>query len=210
MPLHEGLGVSPSPKGPSERAALHQIKKYANRKLYDADEKRYISLPGIASLVREGENIHVVDNETGDDITGLVLSQILREQERQGRVLPQTLLTALVRRGTGGLKQLRGSFQASLKALEALEDEIQERVDSMAERGEITLTEAQELREELLDRARERQSSVEDSILEEIEDSLVRLGVPTRSYVEGLHSQLDDIGAKVDSLVALGGQDTSY
>ena len=188
---------------------MRQIKKYANRKFYDTEEKRYVSLSHIASLVREGEDIQVVENETGDDITGLVLSQILREQERQGRVLPQTLLTALVRRGTGGLKQLRGSLQASLKALEALEDEIQERVDSMAERGEITLTEAQELREELLARARQRQSSAEGSILEEIEDSLVRLGVPTRSDVEGLHNQLDEIQAKVDTLLGRQEENTA-
>ena len=194
--------MSPLSQAPAERAALRQIKKYANRKFYDTEEKRYVSLSHIASLVREGEDIQVVENETGDDITGLVLSQILREQERQGDFLPQTLLTALVRRGTGGLKQLRGSLQASLKALEALEDEIQERVDIMAERGEITLTEAQELREELLARARQRQSSVEDSILEEIEDSLVRLGVPARSDVEGLHSQLGEIAVKVDALLS--------
>ncbi len=194
--------MSPLSQAPAERAALRQIKKYANRKFYDTEEKRYVSLSHIASLVREGEEIQVVDNETGENITGLVLSQILREQERQGDFLPQTLLTALVRRGTGGLKQLRGSLQASLKALEALEDEIQERVDIMAERGEITLTEAQELREELLARARQRQSSVEDSILEEIEDSLVRLGVPARSDVEGLHSQLGEIAVKVDALLS--------
>ena len=181
---------------------MRQIKKYANRKFYDAEEKRYVSLSGIASLVRDGEEIQVVDNETGEDITGLVLSQILRDLERQGSFLPQTLLTALVRRGSGGLKHLRGSLQVSLKALEALEDEIQERVDSMAERGEITLTEAQELREELLTRARQRQSSMEDSMLEEIEDSLARLGVPARSDVEGLHTQLDEIGIKLDSLLS--------
>ena len=188
---------------------MRQIKKYANRKLYDTEEKRYVSLSHIASLVREGEDIQVMDNETGDDITGLVLSQILREQERQGDFLPQTLLTALVRRGTGGLKQLRGSLQASLKALEALEDEIQERVDVMAERGEITLTEAQELREDLLARARQRQGSVEDRLLEEIEDSLVRLGVPARSDVEGLHNQLDEIQAKVDTLLGRQEENTA-
>lgn len=181
---------------------MRQIKKYANRKFYDAEEKRYVSLSGIASLVRDGADIQVVDNETGEDITGLVLSQILRDLERQGSFLPQTLLTALVRRGSGGLKHVRGSLQASLKALEALEDEIQARVDRMAERGEITLTEAQELREVLLARTRRRQSSVEDSILEEIADSLVRLGVPTRSDVEGLHGQLDEIAAKVDALLS--------
>jgi polyhydroxyalkanoate synthesis repressor PhaR len=181
---------------------LRQIKKYANRKFYDTEDKRYISLPGIASLVRAGEDIHVTDQETGEDITGLVLSQILREQERRGGFLPQALLTALVRRGSGGLKQLRGSFQASLKALEALEDEILEHVEAMAERGELTLSEAQELREELLARGRERRASTEEKILREVEESLLRLGVPSRSDVESLHTQLDEIGAKLDSLLS--------
>jgi polyhydroxyalkanoate synthesis repressor PhaR len=181
---------------------LRQIKKYANRKFYDLDQKRYISLSGIASLVEDGEEIQVVENETGEDITALVLSQILGDLERQGSFLSQSLLAALVRRGSGGLKQLRGSLQASLRALESLEDEIQERVDSMAELGEITLTEAQELREELSDRARQRQASAEERILQEVEGSLARLDVPTRSDINGLHSQVDDIAAKVDTLLS--------
>ena len=202
MSRHEGLRVSPSPGAPAERAALRQIKKYANRKFYDTEDKRYISLPGIASLVRAGEDIYVTDQETGKDITGLVLSQILRDLERRDGFLPRALLTALVRRGSGGLKQLRGSFQSSLKALEALEDEILERVDAMAKRGELTLSEAQELREEMVARGRERQASTEEKILHEVEESLLRLGVPSRSDMESLHTQLDEMGAKLDSLLS--------
>ena len=181
---------------------MHQIKKYANRKLYDTEEKRYISLSGIAAMVRAGEDIQVVDNETGDDITGQVLSQILREQERQGGVAPRTLLTALVRRGSGGLEHLRGSLQSSLHALTTLEDDIEHRIEALTERGEISLTEVQELREEMAARARERQASAEERILQEIEGSLVRLGVPDRSDVEGLHNQLDEIAVKVDALLS--------
>jgi polyhydroxyalkanoate synthesis regulator phasin len=59
-------------------------------------------------------------------------------------------------------------------------------------------------------RARERQTEAEERILAEIEGSLVRLGVPTRPDVQALQNQLDGIAAKVDSLVALRGQDTSH
>ncbi|RMD76579.1 MAG: pesticidal protein Cry15Aa, partial [Chloroflexi bacterium] len=48
---------------------MHIIKKYANRKLYHTNEKRYITLDGIAQLVQKGETVQVLDNETGDDIT---------------------------------------------------------------------------------------------------------------------------------------------
>ncbi len=181
---------------------MRLIKKYPNRKFYDTVDKRYVSLPDIASLVRAGEEIQVIDNESEGDITTLVLSQILREQERKGESLPQSLLTSLVRRGGGGLKQLRKSFQASLGALQVLEDEAQDNIDRLVERGEISLAEAQELREELLAGARNREAILEERILEEIEASLIRLGVPTGSDLEGVKSHLHKIEAKVDSLLS--------
>jgi polyhydroxyalkanoate synthesis repressor PhaR len=181
---------------------LRQIKKYANRKLYDTVEKRYISLRGIAALVRDGEEVQVLDNETGEDITTVVLSQILREQERAGSLLPRPLLTALVRRGSGGLAHLRGSLRSSFQALKTLEDDLDQRLEALAQRGEISLSEAQELREEMATRARERQAAAEERILEEIEGSLTRLGVPTGTDVEALSQTLAEIETKVDSLLS--------
>jgi polyhydroxyalkanoate synthesis repressor PhaR len=179
---------------------VRHIKKYANRKFYDTEDKRYVSLSGIASLVRAGEDVQVLDNQTGEDITGLVLSQILREQEREGGLLPRALLTALVRRGTDGLEHLRGSLYSSLRALETLEDDLDQRIETLAERGVISLAEAQELREEMVAGAQERQANAEERILLEIEDSLVRLGVPTNEDIEALNEHLAEIGSKLDSL----------
>ena len=53
------------------------IKRYANRKLYNTETSRYITLKGIAKLLDEGESVQVVDKETGEDITQVALSQIL-------------------------------------------------------------------------------------------------------------------------------------
>lgn len=180
---------------------MHLIKKYPNRKLYDTEDNRYVSLGSIASLVIAGEEVRVVDNTNGEEITTLVLSQILREQERKGSFLPQALLSALIRKGAGGLNNLRDSFQSSLSALQALEDEVRESIDTMAQRGEIGMTEAQELREELLRAARRRQIAMEERILQEIEASLTRLAMPTRSDLEGVSSRLAEVEAKVDSLM---------
>jgi polyhydroxyalkanoate synthesis repressor PhaR len=62
----------------------HLIKKYANRKLYDTQTSRYITLEGIADLVRDGHTIEVVDRDTGQDLTQVVLSQIVLEEEKRG------------------------------------------------------------------------------------------------------------------------------
>jgi polyhydroxyalkanoate synthesis repressor PhaR len=62
----------------------HLIKKYANRKLYDTRTSRYITLDGIADLVRDGHDIKVVDRDTGHDLTQVTLSQIVVTEEKRG------------------------------------------------------------------------------------------------------------------------------
>ena len=62
----------------------HIIKKYANRKLYDTRTSSYVTLEGIAGLVRDGHEIKVVDRETGQDLTQVTLSQIVLSEEKRG------------------------------------------------------------------------------------------------------------------------------
>ena len=62
----------------------HLIKKYANRKLYDTRTSSYITLEGIAQLVREGHDIKVVDRDDGRDLTQVTLSQVVLEEEKRG------------------------------------------------------------------------------------------------------------------------------
>ncbi len=76
--------MSPSPE-------RHLIKKYANRKLYDTRTSRYITLDGIAQLVRDGHDIRVADRDTGADLTQVILSQIVLTEEKRG---PQRLVDA--------------------------------------------------------------------------------------------------------------------
>ena len=62
----------------------HLIKKYANRKLYDTRTSRYITLEGIAQLVRDGHAIKVVDRDDDRDLTQVTLSQVVLEEEKRG------------------------------------------------------------------------------------------------------------------------------
>jgi polyhydroxyalkanoate synthesis repressor PhaR len=74
------------------------IKRYANRKLYNTQTSRYITLKGIAELIEAGEPVRVIDNESGEDITSVTLSQILVDTERSSRRVPGTVLTDLIQR----------------------------------------------------------------------------------------------------------------
>ncbi len=75
------------------------IKRYANRKLYNTASSRYITLKGIAELLDEGEEVHVIDNETGEDITSVALSQILVDSTRSKGDPSPSLLSQIMERG---------------------------------------------------------------------------------------------------------------
>jgi polyhydroxyalkanoate synthesis repressor PhaR len=78
--------------------AEHVIKKYANRRLYDAASSRHVTLDDLRGLIAAGERIKVVDDKSGEDITRSVLLQIISEQEHFGRpILSIPVLEALIR-----------------------------------------------------------------------------------------------------------------
>ncbi len=74
------------------------IKKYANRRLYDASQSRHITLDDIRGLIVKGEKIRVVEDKTGHDITRHILLQVIAEQEQFGRpILSTTVLESIIR-----------------------------------------------------------------------------------------------------------------
>ncbi len=88
--------MSSNENTPSQPAA-RIVKRYSNRKLYDTVESRYVTLPQIAELVRKGEDVRIIDNNTKEDLTSVTLAQILYEEERkQSSTLPLTTLKDLL------------------------------------------------------------------------------------------------------------------
>lgn len=74
------------------------IKKYANRRLYDASQSRHITLDDIRTMVVSGEQVKVIEDKTHEDITRLILLQVIADQEQFGRpILSTTLLESLIR-----------------------------------------------------------------------------------------------------------------
>ena len=81
------------------------IKKYGNRRLYDTQDSRYITLEELADKVRRGTDVRVVDASSNDDLTQATLAQIILESGTAARVLPVGLLTQLVRLGDDALAE---------------------------------------------------------------------------------------------------------
>jgi polyhydroxyalkanoate synthesis repressor PhaR len=94
------------------------IKRYANRKLYDAQASRYVSLDDLLELIRAGENIQVVDAGSGEDLTSVTLAQVILERERGRRGgLPSAFLHQVIRHGETWGDFVTSSMRASLEGM---------------------------------------------------------------------------------------------
>ena len=74
------------------------IKKYPNRRLYDTQVSRYITLEEVRQLVLQNIVFRVEDKRTSDDITRTILLQVIAEQEENGNpIFSVELLSFIVR-----------------------------------------------------------------------------------------------------------------
>jgi len=92
------------------------IKRYSNRKLYDTQESRYVTLEELEELIRAGKEISVVDVSTGEDLTSVTLAQIILENERNHRAtLPTAFLHQLIKHGEAWQDFIQRSLRSSLE-----------------------------------------------------------------------------------------------
>jgi polyhydroxyalkanoate synthesis repressor PhaR len=127
------------------------IKRYANRKLYDTRDSRYVTLLQLAAMIREGEDVRVLDNATKEDKTEVTLALIFSEElKSRPRALPVSTLEALVRQH--GRQQAPesdlASFDEPVRTLlpAAVVAHLEQKLDRLAERvaeieGRLTRTE---------------------------------------------------------------------
>ncbi|MGE5602631.1 MAG: polyhydroxyalkanoate synthesis regulator DNA-binding domain-containing protein [Nitrososphaerales archaeon] len=176
------------------------VKRYPNRKLYDTAAKQYVSLEGVADMIRRGEPVQVIDHASGEDHTTLVLTQIIVEQEKRGTgFLPLDVLTGLVEAGGNTLATLRQRLTVPLDVLRQVDDEIQARIEKLVSLGELAEDEGRRLAQKLValgaavraDRVRQDEA---------LERALRSRGVPTRDDLERLSQAVDQLSAEVESL----------
>src|SRR6266511_2147716 len=81
------------------------VKRYANRKLYDTQRSRYVTLEQIADMIRSGEDVKIVDNNSKEDLTAITLTQIIFEEEKKQSFLPLSALRNIIQSGANNMTQ---------------------------------------------------------------------------------------------------------
>ena len=106
------------------------IKKYANRRLYDTSAGRYVNLEDLAELIRKGEEIQVVDAKSGEDLTRVVLTQIIVEDAKgQPTGLPLELLRQLIMASDRkGQEFIMWYLKLAFDAYQTVQDTVQARL----------------------------------------------------------------------------------
>ena len=109
------------------------IKKYANRRLYDASISKHVTLEDIRDLIVKGEKIRDVEDKTGEDITRLILLQVIAEQEQFGKPILTTQLLETVIRYYGGPMQdfMSRYLEQSVSAFMRQQENVQQQISQM-------------------------------------------------------------------------------
>ncbi len=179
---------------------MQTIKRYPNRKLYHTEQKKYITLEGIAELIRNGEEVQVVDYSTGEDLTAVTLSQIIFEQEKKrGGFLPQSVLAGLIRSGGDTVHTVRRTLESSLGLAQDVGAEIEQRVRALIDSGELDAAEGERLLEKLLAQGKKLPLVVQP-FEERLRDALSKRGIPTREELDELNRYIDALAEKIDEL----------
>lgn len=105
------------------------IKRYPNRKLYDTDRSTYVTLDEIEQMVKDGDDVKIIDNKSGDDITTVTLAHIIFEQEKsQERGLPLSALRGIIQSGEDFINRLQ-------QPMNQFRDEFKRRAEAIEESG---------------------------------------------------------------------------
>jgi polyhydroxyalkanoate synthesis repressor PhaR len=164
------------------------IKRYANRKLYNTETSRYITLKGIAELIEQGEDIRVMDNETGEDITSVTLSQILVDTERANHTVPRTLLSDLIQKSGDALYgALKKGVDDASEGIEELQRNVRRAIRAPQE-------ETAKVRESIADARSEFDTLVQNAV----ERVFRALDLPRKSDIEALTDNLDRVAKAMD------------
>ncbi len=189
----------------NESPARRVVKRYSNRKLYDTKDSRYVTLLQIAEMVRGGEEVQIIDNNTKEDLTEVTLAQIIYEEQKQkastSRNVPlQTLKDLIHSRTEKVLSDLREGpigrlIPGSGKSEPPAAEDSQSHVSNATENGAIAAPTPS--KPSLVEQAKETLEDWQSKI-----DERVKAVVPNLLPWQQLQQDIKRLNARVEELEA--------
>jgi polyhydroxyalkanoate synthesis repressor PhaR len=162
------------------------IKRYGNRKLYD-------TLEVIAAFVKQGEEVRVVDNDTGEDLTAVTFAQIILEGERRSSgLLPLPILRKIIQQGEATIQDIASRVDRGMEAIGSIGEKAGKRVQELVGRG---APQGKALFEDLLSSPQRQLEALQKRIDESVKKSVDRI-----ASLPGVHRELGRIERSIARL----------
>ena len=176
------------------------IKRYANRKLYDTEHSRYVTLDQISEMIRNGDDVKIVDNKTKEDLTTVTLAQIIFEEEKKQRsFLPLGAMRNIIQSGGEWFAEAQRRVQSILPG---------KRKEDGAPEDETVTVDPAEPHDEAMVKKRSLASLREwvDHSKHRLEEWQKQVDTRIRTTIEGIspfHSVNKDVRALADRIAEL-------
>src|SRR6185436_16682024 len=135
------------------------VKRYGNRKLYDTSESRYVTLEEIGRWVKAGEEVKILENDTGEDLTAVTFAQIILEEERRkSGLLSLRMLREIIQHGEAALQGIATTVDRGMEVIRTAPERAGRRVQELTQISQISerLSQLQSVVDETLRRSVER------------------------------------------------------
>jgi polyhydroxyalkanoate synthesis repressor PhaR len=179
---------------------MHRIKKYANRKLYDTTDKKYISRTRLSELIRQDKEIIIVDNETGEDITASIVSSLIATTRgKAGGTVSSGVLIQLFRKGGNALTDYAKKYVSFWqRSFTMAEDEIDDMVKKLVKSKEISTSEGTRLKKEIMGFTTSLKGWISDTIDKRLKEVLSATNLATKDHISELNARIHALEKKLE------------
>jgi len=118
--------------------SVRVIKRYQNRKLYDTQNSCYVTLDEIGQMVKQGEDVKIIDNRSGEDLTTVTLTQIIFEEEKKKKsLLPLATLKNIIQSGGETIVEFfQKTVNSGVSSISNVKDEAEKVIDKIKDEFE--------------------------------------------------------------------------
>jgi polyhydroxyalkanoate synthesis repressor PhaR len=177
------------------------IKRYQNRKLYDTEASVYVTLDDIARMIKEGEDLKVVDNRTKKDLTSVTLTQIVFEEEKkQQSILPLAALKRIIASGGESITEfIDRHIVPGLNSFSHARREMEKYVNRLIKRGKIDPEEGRRMLSDLVGSSQKGLEDAYQRIDAKVTEMLEQLKAlaTLNKEVARLEDRVDELEAKL-------------
>ena len=190
---------------------MHEIKRYANGRLYDSTVKKYISMEEIEELFNSGEAFRVIVSKTGEDITETIVEKITEKEEAAKREAaekmdtereePASVFFRLLKKSGGTFAEFSQKPVALFQAAVTMaEDEFDKRVKQLVKGKQMSESEARRLKDEFFGVSRNVRGWLGDMIEKRVKEAFSKMNLVTRDQVAELTLQIEELTEKIETL----------